>query len=90
MVTAMCDRAGQLEGSEEEEVGLITEGDVLPIGAFTLEDSELNDGRWIDRSSIGGCCRNVRINSIPTKGCWSQLFFLHLAPEPQALARSGC
>lgn len=56
MATAVSDGTGQFEGCVQEEIGLIAECNILSVGAFTLEDSELDNGRWIDRSSVRGCC----------------------------------
>lgn len=46
-------RASDLEGGEEEEVGVVGEGHI----ALALEDTQLDDGRRIDWSSIGRGCR---------------------------------
>lgn len=42
------------EGGEEEEVGVVGEGDVATLIPFT--HAKLNNWGWIDGPSIGRCC----------------------------------
>jgi hypothetical protein len=55
-----------LERGVEEEVGIVSEGDVLgllDVGA--LKDAELDNGRRVNRTAVGRCY-NLR-------GIWSAL-----------------
>lgn len=55
-IAALSHGTRQLERCEQEEVGLITKGDIFSILALALTfvDAQLDDGWWIDRSSVGG------------------------------------
>lgn len=51
--TAMGNRTGMLETGVEEEVGVVVESDILALlNCGTLNDSELDNGRRINRSSV--------------------------------------
>ena len=50
---AVRDGPSGLERREEEEVGLVGKGDVLHRAIFAFEDAQRDDGRRIDRSSVG-------------------------------------
>lgn len=51
--TAMGNRTGMLETGVEEEVGVVVESDILALlNCRTLNDSELDNGRRINRSSV--------------------------------------
>lgn len=49
-----------LEGCEDEEVGVVVEGDVSGrLRIVTLLDLELEDRRGIDGAAVsGGCCND--------------------------------
>ena len=79
----MGDLTSGFQSGEEEEVRVVCECNV--ILSITLEDTKLDDWWWVYRAAIRRCyCRSV--NGI-LRGTESSL---HLAPDPQALARSGC
>lgn len=51
--TAVDDGARRLEGSEDEEVGIVLEGDVvLHVICVNLVDAKLDHGRRVNRSSV--------------------------------------
>ena len=56
--SALSDWASVFERSKQEEVGVVLKGDVvLSIRAFI--DAQVNNGRWIDRASVGGGCAKL-------------------------------
>lgn len=57
LAAGVGDDAGVLERGEEEEVGVVGEGDVTGLVApRTLKDAKLDDGRRVDRTAIRGSC----------------------------------
>lgn len=51
--TAIGNRTGMLETGVEEEVGIVVESDILALlNCRALDDSELDNGRRINRSSV--------------------------------------
>ena len=57
--TAVGHRTGELESREEEEIGIVAEGDVLvqAVG-IRLVDADLDDGWWVDWSTVRRSCIN--------------------------------
>jgi hypothetical protein len=57
--TAIGDDASMFQSGIEEEVGVILEGNVAPLGLLpcrTLEDAQLDYRRWINRTTVGRSC----------------------------------
>ena len=82
----MSDLPSMGESSVAEEVCVVSKCDVGSVRAFSLKDAKFDDWWWIDWTSIGRGCEvvstiNLGINTRDS---------LHFAPDPQALARSGC
>lgn len=50
----MCDLACRFQSCEEEEVGIVGEGNVLLAVAF--ENAKLDDRRRVDGTTICRCC----------------------------------
>lgn len=82
--TALRDWSGMFQCREQEEIGIVGEGDILPVLAFI--DMKFDDRRWIHWTPVCRCW------VIVSHGVEILMGFsdIHLAPEPQALARSGC
>jgi hypothetical protein len=67
---------------------MVEEGDILL--RFPFVNAELDDGGRIDRAAIGrGCTDSLLAICFPAVGVGMHRHE-HLAPEPHALARSGC
>ena len=85
----MIDRSSKFQGGEEEEIGIVCESHVRFGRSFV--NLELDDWRWIDWATVRGsydqCQSKVSLRSNSPE-CFRA--FLHFAPEPQALALSGC
>jgi hypothetical protein len=47
--------ASHFQSSKKEEISIVRESDVFLFWAFALEDAKLDNGRWINRSSVSGC-----------------------------------
>jgi hypothetical protein len=82
----MSYRTSQFKRGEEEEVRIVRECHV--IFGIAFKDAKLNN-RWrIDWTTVGRCYSDrISLTKMKQKG---KCIFVHFAPEPQALARSGC
>ena len=57
-VADLCDRASVFQRSEQEEVGIVCEGDVSfvhVIVEFGFVDTQFNDRWGVDRTTVSGC-----------------------------------
>lgn len=81
--------SGMFQRGEEEEIGIVGESDVVPVLAFV--DMEFDDRRRVHWPAIcrcwGDCQSRCRLEFSVGGGVDQNI---HLAPEPHALARSGC
>lgn len=61
----MCDRAGILKAGEEEEIGIVVEGDILArLNSLAFDDSQLDDRGRVDGATVTvGCGRLVSMPS---------------------------
>jgi hypothetical protein len=48
----MGHRTSHLQGSKQEEIRIVAECHVVLLSSFSFEDSQLNNGRRINRSSV--------------------------------------
>lgn len=85
MNSPMGNRTSHFQSSKEKEIGAISEGYIVPFLSQLLENAKLNNGWRINWATIGRSWREVI--SIASDAANLNL---HLAPEPHALARSGC
>jgi len=75
---------GILQSREKEEVGIVSERDFSTAWALAFIDTELDNGRRVHWTTIGRGCRTLAFaNAVHDAD-------LHFAPDPHALARSGC
>jgi hypothetical protein len=87
-LTTRVGDTGYFQRSEEEEIGFVGKCDILSVRAFAqVEYAQFHDGWGIHRSAIGRCFLILSVG--PAKRRLAAQY-IHFAPDPQALARSGC
>lgn len=85
------DGPGCVQCSKQEEIGVVSKGDVSLLHVIVgvrLVDAQFHHGRRINRPSVGRRCQEAMVSSMLVVA--RETGDLHLAPAPQALARSGC
>jgi hypothetical protein len=82
-----CDDTGHFQSREEEEVGIVRECDVFLLLAFSLEDAQFNNRRWVNRPSISRCWTMLAVQHdgycVDDAHIWLLIHMLWLAPAAE-------